>query len=84
MCVSSQIACNQMCGWKGIERLCGGGHDINGTSMVIENKYSVVRSVSLYCNSIGHVNDVSASLIRNEDASDETRASQAHTLYDNE
>ena len=84
----SQIACNKMCGWKGIERICGGGHIINGSSMIIENMYkaasSNVPAVSLYCNSIGHVNDVLASSIHNG-KSDETRALKTHEeLYDSD
>ena len=84
-----QIACYQMCGWKGIERICGGGgHIINGSSTIIENKYtraSDVPAVSLYCNSIGHVNDVLASSIHNESMSDETRDLKTHEeLYDSD
>ena len=79
-----------MCGWKGIERICGGGHIINGSSMIIENKYmqanTIVPAVSLYCNSIGHVNDVLASSIYNEEEGmndEETRSLKAHVeLYD--
>ena len=87
-----------MCGWKGIERICGGGHIINGSSTIIENKYTTntivtgrnVPAVSLYCNSIGHVNDVLASSIYNEqkegDMNDEeTRSLKAHQeLYDSD
>ena len=85
-----------MCGWRGIERICGGGHIINGSSTIIENKYTTntivtgrnVPAVSLYCNSIGHVNDVLASSIysRQEKAGmndEETRSLKAHQeLYD--
>ena len=80
-----------MCGWKGIERICGGGHIINGSSTIIENKYTTntivtgrnVPAVSLYCNSIGHVNDVLASSIQNEGLSNETRELKTHEeLYD--
>ena len=85
-----------MCGWKGIERICGGGHIINGSSTIIENKYTTntivtgrnVPAVSLYCNSIGHVNDVLASSIYNRQekagtSDEEIRSLNAHQeLYD--
>ena len=82
-----------MCGWKGIERLCGGGHIINGSSTIIENKYTTntivtgrnVPAVSLYCNSIGHVNDVLDSSIYSEDMNDGTREIQTRNeLYDSD
>ena len=77
-----------MCGWKGIERECGGGHVINGSSTIIENKYverSLIPAVSLYCNSIGHVNDVLDSSIYNEDMNDGTREIQTRNeLYDSD
>ena len=83
-----------MCGWKGIERICGGGHIINGSSMIIENKYmqanTIVPAVSLYCNSIGHVNDVLASSIYGGGDEgrtrmmDETRELNTYELYDND
>ena len=82
-----------MCGWKGIERICGGGHIINGSSTIIENKYTTntivtgknVPAVSLYCNSIGHVNDVLASSIYNEDMNDGTQEIQTRNeLYDSD
>ena len=87
-----------MCGWRGIERLCGGGHIINGSSTIIENKYTTntivtgrnVPAVSLYCNSIGHVNDVLASSIYGGGDEgrtrmmDETRELNTYELYDND
>ena len=78
-----------MCGWKGIERECGGGHVINGSSTIIENKYverSIIpATVSLYCNSIGHVNDVLDSSIYSEDMNDGTREIQTRNeLYDSD
>ena len=84
-----------MCGWRGIERICGGGHIINGSSTIIENKYTAntivtgrnVPAVSLYCNSIGHVNDVLASSIYEEEGmnDEETRSLKAHhELYDSD
>ena len=76
-----------MCGWKGTNMVCGGGHTIIGSN--ITNGYEqIVPAVSLYCKSNGHVNDVLASSIYNEEEGmndEETRSLKAHEeLYDSD
>lgn len=80
---SFQFACNQLCGWKGIEMVCGGEHKLDSNAKENnKNKYGV-PAISLYCNKhrLDHpqYNDETTT-----HAIVKSRTLQLHQLYDNE